>query len=87
MDQPLESVHLDQESEHRLTHYLVIPSHFNESLNILRVEHSPFVHSLNEDLLGSWFLLGIVLGNGNTEMSKQRTYLKEISGSCCRAKD
>lgn len=87
MDQPLETIHLDHESEHKITHCLVIPSHRNESLNILKVEPCPFVHSLNEDLLGSCYLLGIVLGDGNTEMSKPRIYLKDISGNCCRVEN
>lgn len=58
VDQPLETIHLDHESEHKITHCLVMPSHCKESLNILRVEPCPFVHSLNEDLLGSCFFFG-----------------------------
>lgn len=53
------------------------------SLNIVSIEPCPFVHWLNEDFLGScfFFLLGIVLGDGNTEMNKHRIYLKEIWGN------
>lgn len=35
--------------------------------------------------MGSCYLRGIVPGDGNAEMGEWRTYLGEISGSCCRA--
>lgn len=57
VDQPLETIHLDHESEHKMTHCLVMPSHCKEFLNMLRVEPYPFIHSLNEGLLGSFFFL------------------------------
>lgn len=78
MDQLLETIHLDHKSEHKIAHCLVIPSHCNKSLNILRVQPYPFVHSLNEDLLGACYLLGIVLGDGSVEMSQHRIYLRDL---------
>ena len=45
------------------------------------------MHSLNEGLLGTCYLLGIALGDGNTEMSKHRIYLKEISVNSSRVED
>lgn len=87
MDQVLETILLDSRSEYRTTHCLVIPSPCNESLNMLRVEPCPFAHALNEDLSGTCYLLGIALGDGSTEMSKHRIYLKEISGNSSRVED
>lgn len=87
MDQLLETIHLDHESEHKITHCLVILSHCNEFFNIIKVEPCAFVQSLNEDLLGLCYLLGIVLGDGNTEMSKHWELSQRGFNSHCRVED